>query len=166
MRQEGGSQCLWPLCWEEPQMPPCKFTPSFPMRLDIASPLIILMDQVPVRCHPKLNQLMADAEVYDRLDATLKQPGQALFDTWKQTNSSWVTYVTGVVRKLAPPKTIEGASAAILHKLDRLNTTIEGILDILRFQVSSTYPFRCIPVYDNLIYRRTIWLPLFVRTIT
>ncbi|KAE9362560.1 hypothetical protein N431DRAFT_469876 [Stipitochalara longipes BDJ] len=88
---------------------------------------------VPQSCVGRLNRLMRD------VDAALALPDpspdrDAAIASVTTNQAAYTSRVEAVVRGARIPPTIQGMGQAILNSLAQVQTTLEGIVDVLRYQ--------------------------------
>jgi len=108
--------------------------------LSLASPILIL--KVPQSCVPRLNRLLR------KVDAALATPAnsdqrQAAIATVTAQQAAYTSRVEATVRGARVPATIQGMGQAILTSLAQMQTSLDGIVDVLRYQVSVFFPQLC-----------------------
>lgn len=88
---------------------------------------------MPTECIPLLNILLAEiTRVRAMPDGDEKSDAQ---EALQERQRSFTSRVEAVVRAARAPPTIQGMGQAILESLARLQASLDGIQDVLRFQV-------------------------------
>jgi hypothetical protein len=109
----------------------------FPVRC-FPSPITFLTIQVPQACVPRLNRLIRLVD--DALKMNAGPAKEAAVATIQSRQSAYTKIVEATVRAETIPPTIQGMGQAILTALAQAQTSLDGIVDVLRFQVSPLVP--------------------------
>jgi hypothetical protein len=97
--------------------------------------IILILSKVPQACIPRLNRLLRAADLAWRTAANTPAR-QLAAASLTQRQASYTSRVEAEVRSARVPPTIQGMGQAILTSLAQIQGTLDGVVDVLRYQVS------------------------------
>ena len=90
---------------------------------------------VPVRCFPQLNALMTRRDAVLALPQAQRRDDHPAALALNLAQKAFTSKVEAEVRSIRTPKTVDGLGRSILISISQMQTTLDGILDVLRFAV-------------------------------
>jgi hypothetical protein len=111
--------------------------------------LILTLSKVPQACVVRLNRLLQAIDACKRLPHPSPEREKAVAALLLR-QTAYTSRVEAVVRGQRIPPTIQGMGQAILTSLAQVQSALDGVVDVLRYQVSSLLP-RFLPTANSFM---------------